>query len=201
LAHRLSVSADRLGPFAHSSLRRLLVGAAPLHLAKGALALHLLFQDSECAIDVVVSDKDLHWICTLSDMDVARRLRRALAATHAGQRLDRSPGVSGDLRNLPVHGLDIGLGAKVSVDAAEFRARYFAVRGAAPIFVENIEENELLDAATGGTSGHASILGMPADVPRTSTIGGSEAKRHQSLQIAVPQCIAEGLKRRAQRKR
>ena len=24
------------------------------------------FQDSECAIDVVVSDKDLHWICTLS---------------------------------------------------------------------------------------------------------------------------------------
>jgi hypothetical protein len=40
LAHRLAVSADRLGPFAHSSLRWLFVGASPLHLAKGALTLH-----------------------------------------------------------------------------------------------------------------------------------------------------------------
>src|SRR5271165_1322708 len=31
--------------------------------------------------------------------------------------------------------------------------------------------------------------------------GGGGAKRHQSLQIAVPQCVAQGLKRRAQRKR
>ena len=37
--------------------------------------------------------------------------------------------------------------------------------------------------------------------PQTWTIGGGEAKRHQSLEIAVPQCIAEGLNRRAQRKR
>jgi hypothetical protein len=59
---------------------------------------------------------------------------------------------------LPVLGLDIGLGGQISVDPAEFRARYFAVRGAAPILVENIEENELLAAASVGTSAHASIL-------------------------------------------
>src|SRR5262249_5876034 len=103
------------------------------------------------------------------DMDVARRLRRALAAPGAGQRLDRSPGFSGDLRNLPVQRLDIGLGAKVSVDAAEFRARHFSVRGAAPILVENIEENEALDAATGGTFAHASIPGVLVAAPPTST--------------------------------
>src|SRR6516164_5939008 len=59
-------------------------------------------------------------------------------------------GFSGDLRNLPVLGLDIGLGELVSVNLAEFRARYFTVRGARPVLIENIEENELLDAATGG---------------------------------------------------
>jgi len=58
-------------------------------------------------------------------------------------------GFSGDLRNLPVLGLDIGLGELVSVNLAEFRARYFTVRGARPILVENIEENKLLDAANG----------------------------------------------------
>src|SRR5215469_17063679 len=88
-----------------------------------------------------------------------RGTRRALAATYAGQRLDRGPGFSGDLRNLPVLSLDIGLRVHVSVDLAEFRARYFAVGGACPILVENIEENELCDAANTGTSGHASVPG------------------------------------------
>jgi hypothetical protein len=37
---------------------------------------------------------------------------------------------------LPVEALDIGLRGKVSVDAAEFRARYFAVRCAATILVK-----------------------------------------------------------------
>jgi hypothetical protein len=78
---------------------------------------------------------------------------------------------------LPVEGLDIGLGWKVSVDPGEFRARYFAVRGAGPILVENIKENELLDTANGGTSGHGSILRMPVDAPRTSTNRCGEAKR------------------------
>src|SRR6516225_3162121 len=53
-AHRLTVSTDRLGPLAHSSLRWFFVGATPLHLAKGALTL----------IDVVVADIDQHRIVT-----------------------------------------------------------------------------------------------------------------------------------------
>src|SRR5215471_20162969 len=42
---------------------------------------------------------------------------------------------------------------------------------------------------------------MLVDVPQTSATGGDEAKRHQPAQIAVPQCVAQGLKRRAERKR
>jgi len=72
-------------------------------------------------------------------------------ATHPGQGFDWAPGLTGDLRDLPVLRLDIGLGEQISVDPAELRARYFAVRGPAPIIVENIEENELLDAASVGT--------------------------------------------------
>jgi hypothetical protein len=33
---------------------------------------------------------------------------------------------------------------------------------------------------------------------RCRLTGGGEAKRHQSLQITVPQCVAQGLQRRAQ---
>ena len=58
--------------------------------------------------------------------------------------------------------------------------------------------NELLDTANRGTSGHTSIPGMLIEAPHISTTGGGETKRHQSLQIAVPQCVAQGLKRRAQ---
>jgi hypothetical protein len=83
---------------------------------------------------------------------MSRCAPRALAATHAGQRLDRGPGFSGNLRNLPVLGLDIGLGKQVYVDVAELRARYFTVRGARPVLVEDSEEGELLGAANGGTS-------------------------------------------------
>ena len=65
-AHRLTVSTDRLGPLAHSSLRWFFVGATPLHLAKGALTLHLFLQDADCGIDVVVADIDQRRIVTLS---------------------------------------------------------------------------------------------------------------------------------------
>src|SRR5580704_5131380 len=95
--------------------------------------------------------------------------RRALAAAHAGQCLDRGPGSSGDLGDLSVLGLDIGLGEQVSFDIAEFRARYFTVRAARPVLVEDIEENELLDAAKGGASGHASIPGMLVGPPPIAT--------------------------------
>src|SRR6266446_1356353 len=95
-----------------------------------------------------------------------------LAATHAGQGLDRGAGFSGDLGNLPVLGFEKSLGKQVSVDIGELRARYFTVRGARPVLVEDIEENELLNATNGGTSGHMSILGMPIDMPRRSLVGG-----------------------------
>jgi hypothetical protein len=77
---------------------------------------------------------------------------------------------------LPVLGLDIGLGGQISIDPTEFRARYFAIRGAAPVLVESIEENELLDAASGGTSTRASIPGMLIDAENRLTDSG-EAKR------------------------
>jgi hypothetical protein len=78
---------------------------------------------------------------------------------------------------LPVLGLDIGLGGQISIDPTEFRAWYFAIRGAAPVLVENIEENELLDAASGGTSTRASIPGMLIDAQKNRLTDGGEAKR------------------------
>src|SRR5262249_62352047 len=69
----------------------------------------------------------------------------ALAATHAGQGFDRRAGFSGDLRDLPILVLDIGLGKQVCVDLAQRRARYFTVRGAHPVLVEDIEKDELLN--------------------------------------------------------
>jgi hypothetical protein len=67
-------------------------------------------------------------------------------------------GFSRDLGNLRVFGLDIGLGEQVYFNVDEFRARYFTVRRARPVLVEDIEKNELLDAANGGTSGHGQSL-------------------------------------------
>ena len=74
-------------------------------------------------------------------------------------------GLSGDLRNLPVLGLDIGLGVQVSVDLAEFRARYFAVGGAPPHLVETLK------SMNGRTAEHLAMRqspGMLVDAPQTS---------------------------------
>src|SRR5215216_2267697 len=60
LAQHLAVAADRLGLFAGAPLGRLLVGAPPLHLAERALALHLLLEDAQRGIDVVVAYENLH---------------------------------------------------------------------------------------------------------------------------------------------
>lgn len=49
------MAADRLGLFARSLLRRLFKGAAQLHFAEYALALHLLLQRLECLVDVIVA--------------------------------------------------------------------------------------------------------------------------------------------------
>jgi hypothetical protein len=50
--HRRAESADRLGLFALSSLRRLLVRATPFYFAKGSLALHLFLQNAQRSIAV-----------------------------------------------------------------------------------------------------------------------------------------------------
>ena len=54
-AEELAVAADGLGFFAYLFLRRLFIGAAQLHLAEYAFALHLLLQRLERLVDIVVA--------------------------------------------------------------------------------------------------------------------------------------------------
>src|SRR3546814_2659680 len=54
LAQQFSMTADGLGTFARTTLRRLLESATQLHFAENALAPHLLFQRAQGLIDVVV---------------------------------------------------------------------------------------------------------------------------------------------------
>src|ERR1041385_6241341 len=60
LAQHLAVTADRIGLFPNAAFRGLLVGPAPLHVAEGALALHLLLEHPQRRVDVVVAHEDLH---------------------------------------------------------------------------------------------------------------------------------------------
>jgi hypothetical protein len=53
-------AADGIGLLADPLLRRLLISGTPLHLAKHALALHLLLQDAQRLFDIVVADENLH---------------------------------------------------------------------------------------------------------------------------------------------
>lgn len=57
-ACKLLGSADRFGLFACSFFGRFFIRPAALHFAEHALALHLLFQDPEGLIDIVVSDEN-----------------------------------------------------------------------------------------------------------------------------------------------
>src|SRR4030095_7455806 len=59
LAGELAGTADRLALFPRRPLRRLLVEPAPLHFAEYAFALHLLLQDAERLIDIVVANEHL----------------------------------------------------------------------------------------------------------------------------------------------
>ena len=54
------MTADRLGFLARLAFRRLFVGAAQLHLAEYALALHFLFQRLQGLVDIVVADCDVN---------------------------------------------------------------------------------------------------------------------------------------------
>jgi hypothetical protein len=56
----LAGAPDTFRLFAGSLFGRFLVMAANLHLAKDALALHLLLQHLESLVDIVVADENLH---------------------------------------------------------------------------------------------------------------------------------------------
>src|SRR5262249_9791704 len=92
---RLPRTADGLRLLAGLALGRLFIGLAAFHLAKNALALHLLFQHPESLIDVVVANEYLQMFsnrtagdCRDAPSSVGRRsrstrlqiLRRLLAA-------------------------------------------------------------------------------------------------------------------------
>src|SRR5712692_4233104 len=76
LAHHLAMATHRLRPLARLALGGLLVVAAQLHLAKDALALHLLLERAQGLVDVVVADKNLH-VGRLSSRDATKPHRRA----------------------------------------------------------------------------------------------------------------------------
>lgn len=59
LAGELPGPADGFALLAHLLLGGLLIGPPPLHLAKNAFALQLLFQDPEGLLDVVFTDENL----------------------------------------------------------------------------------------------------------------------------------------------
>jgi hypothetical protein len=59
---KLARAADCLGLFPRGLRRRLLVEAPALHLAKHALPLHLLLQDPERLIDIVIANEYLQCV-------------------------------------------------------------------------------------------------------------------------------------------
>lgn len=61
-ARQLTGAANGLGLLAGSLLGGLLVVVPQLHLAKDALALHLLFERAQSLIDIVVTDVDLQTV-------------------------------------------------------------------------------------------------------------------------------------------
>src|SRR5258708_2939402 len=60
LAQALAVAAHRLGLLAGAPLGGFFVSAAQFHFAEHSLALHLLFEDPEGLVDIVVANEDLH---------------------------------------------------------------------------------------------------------------------------------------------
>ena len=62
---RLARAADGFRLLAGLALGRFFIRLAALHLTKNALALHLLFEDSQGLIDIVVSNDDLQNVSNL----------------------------------------------------------------------------------------------------------------------------------------
>src|SRR5438094_293265 len=61
LARSLSHPPDRLGFLSRAALGRLLVESPLLHLAEHALALHLLLEDTQRLLHVVIAHQNLQW--------------------------------------------------------------------------------------------------------------------------------------------
>lgn len=59
LARKLALAANCLGLFPDTLLGWLFIGAARLELAEQTFALHLLLQDTERLVDIVVSNENL----------------------------------------------------------------------------------------------------------------------------------------------
>src|SRR6516164_9479174 len=64
-ARQLACATDSLGLFPIFALRRLFIGAPPLHFTKHAFSLHFLLQDPEGLINVVAADEYLQWLVSL----------------------------------------------------------------------------------------------------------------------------------------
>ena len=60
LSLQLTRTTHCLGLFAGPALGRLFVGTAELHFTEDAFALHLLLQDLQGLVDIVVTNRDLH---------------------------------------------------------------------------------------------------------------------------------------------
>ncbi|NRP70704.1 hypothetical protein ILFOPFJJ_01585 [Ensifer psoraleae] len=69
LAGELPVTAHGFRLFAHALFGRLFVGAARLHFAENAFALHLLLQNAKGLLDVIIPDENLQSISFLSTAD------------------------------------------------------------------------------------------------------------------------------------
>jgi hypothetical protein len=66
LPRGLPASANGLAPLSRPPLGRLLISAAPLHLAKQAFALELLLQDPQGLVDIVFTNKDFQsWLLSV----------------------------------------------------------------------------------------------------------------------------------------
>jgi hypothetical protein len=141
------MAANRLRSLANAPLRRLFVGAAVFHFAKGALPLHFPLQGFESLVDVVVTHKDLHEGSFLV-------VGAGLAAIRPCHGLDRSSRFAGHLGNLAILFLDIRHGRFVALDAVEFRPRHPTARILRVVLVKDIEQHKLLDPARPRTSSH-----------------------------------------------
>ena len=60
LSFQLARTTYSLSLFTGSAFGRLFVGTAQLHFTEDALALHLLLQDLQGLIDVIITNRDLH---------------------------------------------------------------------------------------------------------------------------------------------